>query len=188
MSERFTPRSREAWRIWLEQHHEQESEVWLVFYKRHTGKPTLTYNDAVEEAVCFGWIDGVLRRIDDERYMHRFSPRKPASKWSATNRKRAARMQEARRMTPAGRKAIAEAKRRGTWQTGAPEVDVGMPAALAAKLRTNAKAAAYFESLSPANQQQFTGWINLAKREATRRRRVEEAIELLARGEKLGMR
>jgi uncharacterized protein YdeI (YjbR/CyaY-like superfamily) len=190
VKKRITPKSRSAWRTWLETHHNSETEVWLIFYKRHTGKPTLSYSDAVEEAVCFGWIDGVKRRIDDDRYTHRFSPRKPDSKWSATNRKRAARMKKAGLMTTAGRKAIAAAKRRGTWQAtaNAPEVDVSIPAALAAALLNNPKAAQFFESLSPSYQQQFTGWINIAKREETRQRRIEESVALLTRGEKLGMR
>lgn len=187
---KVTPKSRGAWRRWLESHHDSETEVWLVFYKRHTGKPTLSYNDAVEEAVCFGWIDGVRRRIDDARYMHRFSPRNLKSKWSATNRQRAARMERAGLMTEVGRKTVRAAKRHGTWQTPEPalEVDVSMPAELEARLKKNKKAAAFFASLTPPQQRQFTGWINMAKRAETRRRRVEETLALLTRGEKLGMR
>lgn len=185
---RFTPKSRRAWRTWLEANHDAKPEVWLVFYKRHTGKPTLSYNDAVEEAVCFGWIDGVKRRIDDERYMHRFSPRKPDSAWSATNRRRATRMEKAGLMTQAGRKAVKTAKRHGTWQAAAPDVDVTVPAELAARLAEHGQAAAFFESLAPSYRQQFTGWINMAKRKETRQRRIDESVALLARGEKLGMR
>jgi uncharacterized protein YdeI (YjbR/CyaY-like superfamily) len=190
VKKRITPKSRSAWRTWLEAHHDSETEIWLVFFKRHTGKATLSYNDAVEEAVCFGWIDGIKQRIDDARYTHRFSPRRPDSKWSETNRKRAARMEKAELMTAAGRKAIAAARRTGKWQatTNAPEVDVSIPAALAAALQKNPKAAEFFESLSPSYQQQFTGWINIAKREQTRERRIAETITLLARGAKLGMR
>ena len=190
MRKRFTPKSRQAWRSWLEERHGTESEVWLIFYKVHTGKPTLTYNDAVEEALCFGWIDGVRRRIDDERYAHRFSPRRPASRWSATNRKRVQRMEKAGLMTPAGRRMTELAKKRGTWETSErqPAISLEMPAELAAKLQRNRKAAEFFDSLARSYRQQFIGWINSAKREETRKRRVAETLELLTRGEKLGMR
>jgi uncharacterized protein YdeI (YjbR/CyaY-like superfamily) len=189
-SRRFTPRSRQAWRSWLQAHHAEHAEVWVVFYKRHTGKPTLSYNDAVEEAVCFGWIDGVKRSLDDQRYMHRFSPRQPNSKWSATNRERAERMIKAGLMVPSGLKMIRRAKRAGTWETEpvAASKNASVPPELAAKLRRNARAARFFESLAPSYRRQFTGWINSAKREVTRRRRIDEAVALLARGEKLGMR
>ena len=159
-----------------------------MFYKRHTGKPTVSYADAVEEALCFGWIDGIKRSIDEQRYMHRFTPRKAASRWSATNRRRAAAMVEAGRMMPAGLAAIDAAKRRGTWEAAPPSVDLSMPPELEAVLDRNGKAAAFFESLTPAARRQFIGWINLAKRPETRQKRVRESVELLARGRKLGMR
>jgi uncharacterized protein YdeI (YjbR/CyaY-like superfamily) len=185
---RFTPSSRRSWRAWLESNHDRKAEVWLVFYKRHTGKPTLSYGEAVEEALCFGWIDGVKRSIDDERYTHRFSPRKPSSRWSALNRDRAERMERAGRMTAAGRKAIEAAKRSGTWSGRPPSIDLSMPPELAARLKVDARAAAYFESLAPSYRQAFVAWINAAKRPETKERRLDEAIELLRRGEKLGMR
>ena len=85
---RFFARDRSAWRTWLRRHHASRSEVWLIFYKRHTGKPCVTLAEAVEEALCYGWIDGKLRRIDDERHVLRFCPRKPGSAWSAINKER----------------------------------------------------------------------------------------------------
>ena len=185
---RVTPKSRKAWRAWLEKNHRNVSEVWLVFYKRHTGKPTLSYNDAVEEALCFGWIDGIKRSIDDERYMHRFSPRKQNSKWSESNRIRVARMQKAGQMTAAGKRAVASAKRSGKWSEPAPDFDFSMPSELEAGLARSKKAANFFASLAPSYQRQFIGWITTAKREETRKRRLKEAMELLKRGEKLGMR
>lgn len=163
-------------------------EVWLVFYKRHAGKPTLSYGAAVEEALCFGWIDGVKRSIDAERYMHRFSPRKPGSKWSALNAERAERMIAAGKMTEAGLELVDEAKRTGNWAASAPDVDLSMPPELAQRLQRNETAAAFFESLAPSYQRQFIGWINVAKRPETKQKRLEETVRLLARGEKLGMR
>lgn len=188
MDRRFTPRSRQAWRKWLETNHDSRADVWLVYYKRHTGKPTVTYNDSVEEAICFGWIDGVRRSIDDERYTHRFSPRNETSRWSATNRKRAGKMIEAGLMTEAGRKAIRQAKRAGTWDAPAETIDVSVPPELAHFLGKNETAASFFESLAPSYRTEFTGWINMAKRPETRQRRLDETMELLKRGRKLGMR
>ncbi len=188
MDSRFTPRSRHAWRQWLEKNHASRTDVWLVYYKRHTGKPTVTYNDSVEEAVCFGWIDGVRRSIDDERYTHRFSPRNETSRWSATNRKRAGKMIGAGLMTEAGHKAIRQAKRAGTWEVPTETIDLSVPPELAEFLQKNEKAASFFESLAPSYRTQFTGWINMAKRPETRQRRLDETMALLKRGRKLGMR
>ena len=184
----ITPSSRESWREWLEMNHAARNDVWVVFCKRHTGKPTLSYAAAVEEALCFGWIDGVKRSIDEERYAHRFSQRKPESKWSALNRERAKRMEQAGLMTVAGRRAIERAKRNGTWMSAPPTVDLSMPPELASKLESDRKAAAFFDSLAPSYRRQFIGWINAAKRSETRERRVKESVALLRRGEKLGMR
>ena len=188
MTDTVTPKSRRAWRDWLQKHHAGKPEVWLVFYKRHTGKPSLTYDDAVEEALCFGWIDGVRRKVDEDRYMHRFSPRQPGSRWSALNRTRVARMDAAGLMTPAGRSAVLAAKGSGKWDEAVEAVDLTMPPELAQRLRKDKKAAQFFESLAASYQRQFIGWINAAKRPETRQRRLDEAMALLGRGEKLGLR
>jgi uncharacterized protein YdeI (YjbR/CyaY-like superfamily) len=112
----FTPRTRADWRNWLCKHHADKAEVWVVFFKKTAPRSNLSYNDAVEEALCFGWIDGMKRSIDGERYMHRFSPRKPDSKWSQSNKDRVRRLLDAGLMTPAGERAIAEAKSSGNWE------------------------------------------------------------------------
>jgi len=185
---KITPKSRKAWRDWLDENHRVHSEVWLVFYKRHTGKATLCYDDAVEEALCFGWIDGVRRKIDEARYMQRFSPRTAVSRWSAANRERARRMQKSGLMTAAGEKAVQLAKQGGKWETAALSVDLSMPKELTEYLHREAKAAQFFESLAPSYRRQFIAWINSARRPATRQRRLAEVMSLLVRGEKLGMR
>jgi uncharacterized protein YdeI (YjbR/CyaY-like superfamily) len=187
---KFTPKSRQAWRSWLETNHGSRAEIWLVFYKRHTGKPTLSYNDAVEEAVCFGWIDCIKRSVDAERYMHRFSPRKATSNWSATNRERVERMTRAGLMMKAGIEAVAQAKRAGTWLMESPAAgaDDSVPPELAARLKKSPEAARFFESLASSYRRQFTLWINVAKRDETRQRRIDEAVALLEKGRKLGMR
>ncbi|MEM7282429.1 MAG: hypothetical protein AAF438_12465, partial [Pseudomonadota bacterium] len=99
---KFLPKSRQDWRDWLRKHHKKKSEVWLVFIKKSTKTPNLSYNDAVEEALCFGWVDGVKKSIDEKHYTHRFSPRKPNSKWSETNKKRVARLTKSGLIRAAG--------------------------------------------------------------------------------------
>jgi uncharacterized protein YdeI (YjbR/CyaY-like superfamily) len=102
--------TREAWRKWLQKHHDRETEVWLIFYKQHTGKPRVAYEDAVEEALCFGWIDSIVRRVDDECYMQKFTPRKPNSKWSDSNRARVKKLLKAGLMTEAGKSVLEKPK------------------------------------------------------------------------------
>lgn len=95
--------SREAWRNWLEEHYDRESRIWLIYFKKHTGKPSIPYNDAVEEALCFGWIDSTIHRLDEERYMQRFTPRKMKSTWSKHNVRRVEKMISEGKMTSRGR-------------------------------------------------------------------------------------
>jgi uncharacterized protein YdeI (YjbR/CyaY-like superfamily) len=185
----YTPENREQWRLWLEQNHARETEVWLVFIKKHTRKPNLSYNDAVEEALCFGWIDGIKRSIDEDHYTHRFSPRKPNSKWSDLNRERVRRLLKTGQMAPAGKQAVELAKKNGQWaQPARARTEFPMPSALEIQLRDNPKAADFFASLTRSYQQQYMAWIATAKRPETRQRRVLEAISLLEKGRKLGMR
>jgi uncharacterized protein YdeI (YjbR/CyaY-like superfamily) len=187
----FTPKNREEWRRWLAKHHASAPEVWLVFFKQGSARPTLSYKDAVEEALCFGWIDGVRRRLDEERYAHRFSPRREGSKWSAINKERAERMRKEGLMAPAGESAVKEAKTSGAWagarKKSATRTRFDMPADFAARLARDKNAAAFFQSLAPSYQQRYLGWIGIAKRPETRARRIDEAMRLLRKGEKLCM-
>lgn len=183
------PKSRAAWRAWLEKHHRSAAEIQLVLFKQRSSRANLTYNDAVEEALCFGWIDGVRRSRDDESYTHRFSPRKPGSNWSALNKQRAERMLEAGLMRPAGRAMIEDAKASGQWANPhQPPKQFEAPAEFKAALGRNKKAGEFFAALAPSYQRQYVAWIATAKRPETRAKRVAEAVKLLAAGEKLGMR
>jgi uncharacterized protein YdeI (YjbR/CyaY-like superfamily) len=156
-----------------------------VFHRRAAGKPTLSYADAVEVALCFGWIDGVKHRIDDARYSHRFSPRRPGSTWSALNRDRVARMVAAAEMTPAGLAAVDRAKGDGTWlaPNRAP-VPTQVPVELAAALAAKPKARAAFDALAPSHRKQWLRWVGAAKQAETRQRRAAKAVAELARGGK----
>lgn len=186
---RFTPKNRQDWRSWLEANQANKTEIWLVFLKKTTGKPNLSYNDAVEEALCFGWIDGVKRSIDEERYMHRFTPRKPRSKWSSTNKERAQRLIKAGQMSSAGTRAIELARENGAWENPvSPQTSTAMPPELGRELKKNRKAAEFFAGLAPSYQRQYMVWIASAKRPETKIRRLNETMALLSRGEKLGMR
>ena len=187
----LTPRNQHAWRRWLAANHGAVSEVWVVFYKktvRRTGLPTLTYEQSVEQAICFGWIDGIKRRIDDERYAHRFTPRKPDSWWSASNRARLEGMRSQGLMTPAGEEAVEASIRSGAWATPARAVAVETPPELLAALDQDPRACAGWLTLTRAQQRRYEVWIGMAKRDETRTRRLTESLDLLRRGKKLGMR
>jgi uncharacterized protein YdeI (YjbR/CyaY-like superfamily) len=182
-------KTRGQWRSWLAKHHEQEKELWLIFYKKHTGRAGLVYEEAVQEALCFGWIDGIRKRIDDEKHTMRFSPRRKNSVWSETNKKRVAKMIAEERMTEVGLDKVEAAKRNGQWDNASvqrPTPDV--PSALMKALARNKAARRNFEKLAPSYRRQYIWWIAIAKRDETRRQRVAEAVRLLAENKKLGMK
>jgi uncharacterized protein YdeI (YjbR/CyaY-like superfamily) len=180
---------RREWRRWLQGHHVSSPGVWLVFYKRETDRPSIPYDDAVEEALCYGWVDSQIRRIDSERFARRFTPRRPGSKWSKSNVERARRLIGKGRMVEAGLLQVREARRRGTWS--APEskpIGLQMPAFLVDALEANPTAALNFQKLAPSYKEQFIAWVANAKTESTRRKRVLETLEKLERNEKLGLK
>ncbi|MEN6337317.1 MAG: YdeI/OmpD-associated family protein [Phycisphaerales bacterium] len=181
-------KNREAWRAWLAENYATAESLWLVFYKKHTGKAGLTYDEAVEEALCFGWIDGILERIDDEKHMNRFCPRRKNSVWSERNKGRVQRMIEAGRMTEAGLVKIREAKENGQWARAAEREDVAIvPAELTAALARDEKARLNFEKLAPCYRRQFIYWVGAAKREETRCKRVAESVRMLRANKRLGI-
>lgn len=180
---------RHAWRAWLKKNHDRAGVLWMVFYKGRPDLPTVPYDDAVEEALCFGWIDSTIRKIDEERYVRKFTPRRSGSRWSDLNRERAEKMIRAKRMTKTGMEKIRMAKDEGTWETGpAPTKAPPMPDAFREALDANATARKHFDTLAPSYRRQYLGWIAAAKREETQRKRIAEAIGLLEKNEKLGMK
>lgn len=177
------------WRTWLRDNHDKEAGIWLVFYKKGSGEPSVDYESAVEEALCFGWIDSIIKGIDEKRYKQKFTPRNESSRWSESNRKRVARLIEHDRMTEFGLAKITAAKRNGQWdKPGRPEIPSGVPEEFRAALNRNRKAEEAFNRLSPSYRRQYIGWIFSAKRPETRERRIREAIGLLENGQKLGMK
>jgi uncharacterized protein YdeI (YjbR/CyaY-like superfamily) len=172
---------RRQWRTWLEEHHAEESEVWLALRKKAFSPPGLSLEEAVEEALCFGWIDGLLKRLDERRYVLRFTPRRSNSVWSVSNIERAERLIQKGRMTDAGLKAIAEAKENGQWDAALrrEQVDV-IPVDLEAALRAREGALAAYRSLPASRKKQYIYWLQSAKRPATKERRIERIVDEVA--------
>jgi uncharacterized protein YdeI (YjbR/CyaY-like superfamily) len=176
-------RSRRQWRAWLAGHHKSSSGIWLVLYKQHTKLKSMPYEDAVREALCFGWIDSLVKRLDDDRYALKVTPRKPTSKWSDSNRKRWMELKAAGSLTSAGITAAP------TENTYAPRpVIPDLPTYIATAIKANAKAWKFFRELAPTHRRNFVVWIHTAKRPETRERRIRESLALLAAGKKLGLK
>ena len=178
-----------AWRDWLARNHDRIDHIWLVFYRKQTGQPTLTYDQAVEEALCFGWIDGIKKKIDDQRYTYRFTPRRPGSNWSDVNKKRVARLIADGRMTPAGLAVLDFDP--STVDPDAPPVRrpvPDLPDDLEQALQTDARAWAAYQRLAPSHKRQYLGWVLSARKPETRQRRMAEVIAELSQGRKLGLK
>ena len=183
----FLARTTKQWREWLDEHHDSESEVWLVFHKLHTGVASIAYQDALDEALCVGWVDSLVKRLDDRRYARKFTPRRADSRWSTTNRKRYAALKASGRVKPPG---IERAP--GNRGDALPPPRYKMPSTLPpyieAALRKRPAALRTFEALAPSHRRRYLGWIESGKREDTKARRLKEAIRLLAAGKELGLK
>jgi uncharacterized protein YdeI (YjbR/CyaY-like superfamily) len=175
--------TRKAWRQWLTRHHASSAGVWLVRHKQHTGVASMPYEDVVREALCFGWIDSLVKRLDEDRFAIKVTPRKPTSKWSDINRKRWKELEAAGLLAPAGLAAAPTANRYAARPT-VPE----LPDYVAKAFKTNGKAWQFFQQLAPTYRRHFVMWIHTAKRPETREKRIRESIALLAAGKKLGLK
>ncbi len=173
-------RDRAEWRRWLGKNFASSQEIWLVFYKKASGRQTVSYDHAVEEALCFGWVDGLKKKLDEDCYAFRFTPRKAKSGWSKSNLDRVKRLIAEGRMMPAGLAAYNAPDRREV----AP-LPVEFPKALEAKFRKERKAWANYESFPPGYRRVTAGWVASAKKEETRAKRLEKLIEFSARGEQI---
>lgn len=182
--------SKDEWRSWLERNYNTEDEVWLVFNKVETGQPSIPYEDAVEQALCFGWIDSLIKKLNENQYARKFTPRRADSKWSVSNIKRVEKMIKAGLMTPHGLKLVETAKRKGTWDEPVqkPRLDIKIHPDFVEALKEHPAAQKTFDDLSATHQKQYITWIGVAKRDQTRARRISESIELLTQGKELGLR
>ena len=171
-------KSRSEWRDWLSQNGAAEKEIWLIYYKKHSGKPRVAYEDAVEEALCFGWIDGTIKRLDEDRYAQKFTPRKPKSRWSALNIKRARKMISDGAMTPAGLKIFRPERKIEAKPTAFPKE-------LEATFRRNREAWKNFEGFPPYYRRMTIQWVASAKKEETQQRRLKQLMTASARNKQI---
>ena len=184
-------KTRNDWRGWLIKHHANESEIWLVFHKAHTGQLDIPYAETVEEALCFGWIDSLIKRLDDDRYARKYTPRRLGSVWSEANKKRVEKVLAEGIMTDAGLVFIREERPSGEWdrRRSHPSMPTDkLPIEFSEALRTHPAASDTFHALAPTYQKQYILWIATAKKSETRQRRTREALEKLERGERLGLK
>jgi uncharacterized protein YdeI (YjbR/CyaY-like superfamily) len=182
--ETFYPTTQRAWRAWLKAHHDKKESVWLVMYKKECNKPTIDWSGAVDEALCFGWVDSIRKSIDQERFMNFFTRRKPKGTWSKINKDKVKQLIDEGRMTPAGLKAIETAKQNGSWTMLDKVEKLTIPKDLTAAFKAHAGSAAYFKGLSKSVRKAMLQWIMFAKRPETREKRIIEIATLAAQQKK----
>ncbi|MEM9832784.1 MAG: YdeI/OmpD-associated family protein [Bacteroidota bacterium] len=174
----YYPETRQQWRAWLVENHTNSDGVWLVYYKKNTNKPTVTYDEAVEEALCFGWIDSIPNKLDDKRFKQLFSPRNLKSPWSKLNKERVALLLENGSMTEAGLAKIEAAKENGYWTIYDPVEALKIPNDLQEALSANPSAESYFAAFAPTYKKGILWWIISAKRPETRQKRINKTVAM----------
>ena len=180
--ETFCPSNRTEWREWLKENHQTHKSIWVIFYKKSTQIPTVSWPEAVEEALCFGWIDSTKKTIDDQKFRQFFSPRKAKSNWSKINKAKVQQLIENSLMTEAGQRSIDVAKENGSWTILDAVEDLIVPDDLTEALSVETKAKEYFSSLSNSKTKQLLYWIMSAKRAETRTKRIAEIVEAASEG------
>jgi uncharacterized protein YdeI (YjbR/CyaY-like superfamily) len=181
---RFHPETRAQWRAWLAGHHADTPRVWVVIWKPATGRPAPSYDDLVEEALCYGWVDSTAGTVDAERSMMRFTPRKPGSGWARTNKVRVERLVRDGLMAEAGLAVVRRAREDGSWVLLDDVEALVVPPDLAAALDARPPARANFDAFPPSARKQILAWVVTAKRAATREARIGQAAELAQRNER----
>lgn len=180
---RYYARDRQAWRAWLHAHHATATGVWLISYKKASGQPSVPYAEAVEEALCFGWIDSRANALDDQRHVQLFTPRKPKSPWSQSNKERVARLTEQGLMMEAGLAAVAAAQQNGQWTASDAIEELRIPDDLAQALAADEAAQRHFAAFSASARKQMLGWIVNAKRAETRANRIAQVVAAAAQNQ-----
>jgi len=176
--EMYYAKDRATWRKWLEKNSEKKKAIWLIYYKPISGKPRVSYNDAVDEAICFGWIDSKPNALDEFRSIQFFAPRNPKSNWSKVNKARVARLMKEGRMTPSGLALIEAAKKNGSWDALNEVEEMVIPSDLLKELKKNKKAYAYFMAFPKSSKKNILEWIYNAKQPETRNNRIVETAKL----------
>lgn len=185
LQQTFHPSDRLAWRHWLEENHESAREIWLVYDKVHTGRSCISYEESVEEALCFGWIDSLIQKIDEEHFARKFTPRRPGSAWSNTNKRRVVKIITEGRMTSFGLAKI-------DYSLDDPipakvTQSLVIPEWITQGLRQNPTAWENFSRLPPSHKKRYIAWLTSAKKEETRQRNLEKAIRMLEQNMRLEM-
>ncbi|MEP7195430.1 MAG: YdeI/OmpD-associated family protein [Saprospiraceae bacterium] len=180
--EAYYPQTKQHWRKWLDKNHVQKASVWLILYKQKVGKPTITWSDAVDEALCYGWIDSIRKTLDEERSIQFFSKRKAKSTWSKINKQKVQLLIETGLMTKAGLDCIEIAKQNGSWEILDSVEELIIPADLEKELLKNINAMDIFLALSKSVRKAMLHRIQLAKRPETRLKRILEILEFVAKG------
>ena len=181
----FTPESRQAWRQWLKKHHRSEQSVWLTMYKKETGIPSVEWSDAVDEALCFGWIDSTRKTVGDGAFIQYFTRRKPSSNWSKINKDKVERLIAEGLMTEAGMACINIAKQNGSWSRLDPVEEGLVPKDLEKAFKAHKGSKAYFMGLSKSVRKMMLVWIAMARRPETREKRILEIAAAAGEGRKL---
>ena len=182
--EKFYPKSRQEWREWLQDNHDKKQSVWLIYYKKNSNIPTVIYSEAVDEALCFGWIDSKSKPIDEHKFMQFFSRRKPNSVWSRVNKEKIERLTNEGLMTEAGYEIIEIAKQNGSWTILDEAEALVIPDDLDKEFQKRKNAKEYFLSLSRSDKRNILQWLVLAKRQETREKRIAEIVELADKNQK----
>ena len=177
-------KNRQEWRAWLQLHHDAMPDIWLMFPKRHTGVTTISYDAAVDETLCFGRIDSIMKRLDDSLYARKFTPRKADSRWSTINRRRYADLRSRGLLAPPG---LSRAPTNRSGDAPRPSASA-VPSYIEKALKADPRAWQNFEQLAPSYRRAYIGWIDSAKRRQTKEKRLREAFGLLAAGKKLGLK
>lgn len=176
----FCPKNQGEWRRWLKKHHQAETAVWLIYYKKTSPNHNLTWSEAVDEALCFGWIDSVKKTLDEERFIQFFSKRKPSSGWSKINKAKIEQLVKDDKMTPAGFACIEKAKQNGSWFLLDTVEAMIIPKDLLQAFKVYPGAKTYFTGLKKAEQKIMLHWVATAKRPETRAKRIDEIASLAA--------
>lgn len=182
--ETYCPSSRQDWRKWLEENHSSKQFVWLIYYKASTKIPSLTWSEAVDEALCYGWIDSTKKTIDEKRYMQYFTRRKPSSTWSKINKDKVAQLTEEGLMTEAGLASIKTAKENGSWSLLDDVENLNIPDDLRSALNQYEGAVAFFQSQPKSIQRQMLYYVIIPKRAETRKKRIDEIVKSISGGER----
>lgn len=184
----FTPASLSDWRNWLIKNHDREQEIWLVYFKPGAGKASIDYESSVEEALCFGWIDSIIQKIDDEKYARKFNPRRPDSQWSETNKRRVLKVIREARMTEAGlAKVTFDVKEVDTSKPKPKRPPVNMPAKMEQALKSRPKLWAAFQKVTPSLQRTYILWLSDAKKPETFEKRFKMLVEEVLAGKPTAM-